>query len=273
MTEAFDARRYWDDRHAKTEGLEGVGYLGLGAFNDWMYRVRARVFRRLLSPYREKVRRARVLDVGSGTGFYLRLWRELGAKEIVGCDLSKVACERLRSEHRDLEIRELDIGAASADQLEALGKFDFISVMDVLYHVVDDAAYARSFANIARLLAPGGLLVFTENFLVHRERTGNAWQVSRTLAEIEAVLARADLEILRRSPWFVVMNNPIDSTSRALALGWKLIDRTVRRSRLAGRALGAALYPIEITLTRVLEESPSSEIALARLAPKRGGSA
>lgn len=31
----FDPAAYWNDRHHKTEGLDGVGYLGLGPFNDW----------------------------------------------------------------------------------------------------------------------------------------------------------------------------------------------------------------------------------------------
>ena len=37
--------------------------------------------------------------------------------------------------------------------------------MDVLFHIVDDEGYARAIRNLAALLAPGGLLVLTENFL------------------------------------------------------------------------------------------------------------
>jgi hypothetical protein len=68
----FDPLEYWEDRHGKSSGLAGVGYLGLKGYNEWMYRVRRHVFRRALRPYAARLRGARVLDVGSGTGFYLR---------------------------------------------------------------------------------------------------------------------------------------------------------------------------------------------------------
>src|SRR5690349_24265699 len=95
----FDPRRYWEDRHERTRGLAGVGYLGLNDLNAWMYRVRTHVFRRLLAPYASQVRGARVLDVGAGTGFFVDLWTKLGAREVVALDIAAVACERLRASH------------------------------------------------------------------------------------------------------------------------------------------------------------------------------
>ncbi|MCC7382738.1 MAG: class I SAM-dependent methyltransferase [Deltaproteobacteria bacterium] len=258
----FDPKHYWNQRHARTCGLEGVGFLGLGAYNDWMYRLRADVFRRVLRG--AQVQGARVLDVGCGTGFYLDLWRALGAREIVGVDLSEVAVERLRADDPALDLRVLDIASAPEADLAALGTFDFVSVIDVLYHVVDDAAYARAFRALARLLSAGGRLIFTENFLREAPRRSSAWHVSRTATETEAALAASGLEIERRVPCFVLMNTPVDSTSRVLQLEWRLVEKIARRSRLAGGLLGAATYPVERLLTKILRESPSSELAVAR---------
>lgn len=260
----FDPAAYWNDRHHKTEGLDGVGYLGLGPFNDWMYRVRSRVFRRILRPLSAQIRGARVLDVGSGTGFYLERWEQLGAQEIWGLDISAVAVERLAARFPRAKLRCLDVTQATPEELAKLGRFDFVSVMDVLYHVVDDAAYERAFQNLATLVAPGGHLVFSENFLQHTARQGNAWQVSREREVIESVLERSGFTLLGRQPWFVLMNNPLDSDSRALHAYWWGLQQAVRRSTMLGQALGASLFPLEVVLTKVLKESPTSEIALAQ---------
>ena len=42
------------------------------------------------------------LDVGSGTGFYVQAWRDLGAGSVTGCDLTQAAVDRLRSARDDL---------------------------------------------------------------------------------------------------------------------------------------------------------------------------
>jgi SAM-dependent methyltransferase len=260
---SFDPRRYWEERHATKSGLEGVGYLGLGELNTWMYRVRARVFRRALRPY-GPIRGARILDVGSGTGFYVNLGRELGANEIVATDLADVACERLRITFEGrVDVRKLDIGAATEPELAALGRFDFISAMDVLFHIVDDTAYAQALINLARLLSPGGRLIFTDNFIDAAHRKTSSWHVSRTSEEIERMLELAGLELGARAPAFILMNQPVDSDSKLLRATWKVIDRTTRRSRVAGRALGAAIYPLEVALTKLLPFTPSTEIAIA----------
>ncbi|MFO0726138.1 MAG: class I SAM-dependent methyltransferase [Myxococcota bacterium] len=258
----FDPARYWNDRHQRTEGLDGVGYLGLGPFNDWMYRVRTRVFRRLLRPLMSKVQGARVLDVGSGTGFYLDLWTALGAGEVRGIDISEIAIQRLEGRYPG-KVQVLDLTQATDAQLSALGTFDFISVMDVLYHVVDDAAYAQAFANLARLLRPGGFLVFSENFLQHTSRQANAWQVSRERPVIEGLLRANGFLLRERRPWFIVMNNPLDSHNPALKAYWWGLQQAVRRSKILSQALGASLFPLEVALTKFLPESPTSEVALA----------
>ena len=110
---SFDAEGYWSDRLEQTFTLGGVGWLGLGQpFNRWMYAVRRRVFRRAIRG-RLNLQRARVLDVGSGTGFHVLLWRELGANEVTGSDLTRVAVERLRSRFPGVRFDQVDISSKS----------------------------------------------------------------------------------------------------------------------------------------------------------------
>lgn len=261
---AFDPRQYWETRHRSTPGLDGVGFLELQGYNDWMYRLRDRVFRRAIAPHASAVRGGAVLDVGSGTGFYLTRWAELEPARLVGSDLSQLACERLAAEFPSVDIRALDITEASDDELDALGPFDFVSMMDVLFHVVDDAKYRRAFRALRRLLAPDGRLIFTENFLRERRPTAGDWLTFRSEREIEAALRDAGLTLESKRPAFVLMNAPVDADHPALAAHWWGVRRLSARSRAVGQLLGGLTYPVERGLTRWLTRGPSTHIAVAR---------
>jgi SAM-dependent methyltransferase len=256
----FDPRRYWEDRLEGTSGVEGVASLDAShAYNMWAYRVRRRVFARTVRSLGIDLGRARVLDVGSGTGFYLDAWRKLGARDVTGSDLTSVATDALRRRF-DGPIVQMDISDAPD-----IGPFDVISVMDVLFHIVDDERYAAAFRNLASLLAPGGVLVFSEH-LPRDVRKQTAHRVSRTLDRVEHIARDAGFSSFVRRPMFVHMEYPIDPVRRHGHLRrWRTIERLARRRR-AGAVLGAVLYPIEVASTVILRESPSSEIGHCRRA-------
>src|SRR5450755_3171605 len=71
-------RCYWEGRLATHWGLQGVGYLGYGVrYNNWLYAVRREILRRHLLGLSIELSRASVLDIGSGTGFWLEQWKDL----------------------------------------------------------------------------------------------------------------------------------------------------------------------------------------------------
>jgi SAM-dependent methyltransferase len=160
---AVDERRaYWEGRLGRDFSLDGVGYAGLGtAFNAQMYRVRRHCFLRVLRPLVAAHGAPEVLDVGSGTGFYVERWEELGARSITGADVTQTAVDALARRHPRHRFVRLDIGAGEVDLPPE--SFDFVSAMDVLFHILDDAAHARAIANMARLVRPGGRVVLSEN--------------------------------------------------------------------------------------------------------------
>jgi SAM-dependent methyltransferase len=260
----FDARGYWDNRHAKRYGPESVGYAGLGVpYNVWMYRVRAHVVRREVRKSRIRLSKCDVLDIGSGTGFYIDLWTRLGARSVTGSDFAPFAVAALRETFPDHRFYELDITAP--EPTHGLGQFDLVSAFDILYHIVDDEKYAQAFANVRALLRANGYFVFSENFLP-AARESRTHQVSRSDAEVTRLLAENDFEILRRAPMFLLMNRPLKARSRMLSATWRVVEHvTSRRDRpYLGHWLGAALYPFEISALRWMKTGPTTEMVICR---------
>jgi SAM-dependent methyltransferase len=89
----------------------------------------------------------KVLDVGTGGGFFLRICSKLGARTW-GVEPSPIAAEVARS-------AGLTIFNGTLDEYETAERFDIITASQVLEHVSDPVA---TLAQMRELLAPGGLI-------------------------------------------------------------------------------------------------------------------
>jgi SAM-dependent methyltransferase len=257
----FAAARFWEQRLSDDYTLKGVGFRRLGLkYNRWMYAVRRHVFLDTVSSAGIDVPSAQVLDVGSGTGFYVDLWVELGAKRITGVDITETAVARLQERHPDLMFRRADVGE-EISPLEPT-TYDVVSAMDVLFHIVDDRRFANAIRNIHDALRPGGCFVWSDYFLRRRE-----WrirhQACRSLAEIERTLAETGFEIVTRRPMFFLMANPLDAGRVTRAL-WYAAAGLVSRSEKLGDLAGRKLLPVEIRKVSSKTEGPSTEIMVCR---------
>lgn len=258
---SFDPRAYWEQRLERSTGLEGVGYIGLGqAFNSWMYRVRRRIFLRTVSRHLPSRAGLAALDVGSGTGEYLKRWRELGLTSITGSDLTSTAVGRLSGEHPSLTIFRMDISAHDAQFPQ---RYDAVSCMDVLFHIVEDDRFRQALGNLRRALKPGGLLFISDNFN-HRTNARHEHLVDRDLGTYEAALRAAGLTVVERRPMFHLLNRPTDSRSRLLHRWWSFVEWTCVRSHAAGGVLAMLVFPLELLLVSLRREGTSTEIMVCR---------
>ncbi len=262
---AFDAKSYWDSRLSQATGLADVGYSGLGQpFNAWMYRVRRRVFTWAVAPHLSEIKTA--IDIGSGSGFYIERWRELGVPDVRGCDLAAPAVDRLRRAYPQLEFAQLDISGDQQDLPE--WRADAISAFDVTFHIVDDERFERALRNVFTLLKPGGVFLFTDNF-VHGSEQRLEHHVSRECSSIESVLQRAGFEILSRRASFVLMNEPVDRPRPAHRRAWSKLTRTLAAHPRLGHPIGATMYPLELAAVRFASDGPSTELMICRRPPPR----
>ena len=257
----FDPRIYWERRLAENPGILGVGLTSLGKnYNEWLYKVRRHTFLREIRSLPFDWETARVLDVGSGTGFYIRLWQEAGIPSVTGSDLTQTSVDRLRQGFPGKEVLQLHIGG---DEGLPTRKFDAISAFDVLFHIIEDRRYEAAISNIYGMLEPNGLFIFSDNFL-HRDADRATHQVSRSLAQITDVLRKVGFRILRRRPMFALMNVPVDTQRWIWQSCWNAVAYPVKRSEFLGFVVGASLYPVEMALTRMLHEGPSTELMICQ---------
>jgi SAM-dependent methyltransferase len=96
---------------------------------------------------------AEFLEVGSGSGFVLRLLDTLPCLRVTGADIHITGIELARSRVPQVEILQLD-----AAHMPFENRFDAIGIFDVLEHIEDDD---RALAEIHRALKPEGLVFIT----------------------------------------------------------------------------------------------------------------
>jgi SAM-dependent methyltransferase len=259
----FDPRAYWEKRLSEKWGLHGVGHISYGKpYNEWLYRVRRRVFLRQVGKLPLNLQNVSVLDVGSGTGFWLKMWKSVGVRNVVGSDLTAVAVKNLQKEYPETEIRELDITDPKSIQgLE--GRFDLVSAFDVLFHITEDVRFKTAIANVASLLRPGGFFLFSD-CLMHRRRRSAVHEVDRTLGDYTFELSANGLEARARVPVFVLMNTPIDTRGETPERLWRVLMGPVRLFHPLGYLYGALLYPFELALTTLLPGGPTTEMMICR---------
>lgn len=263
---ALDTKQYWENRLQDNWGLQGVGYLGLGKFyNDWMYRVRKKIFFRNVRTLVDRWDDKDVLDLGSGTGFYIKLWKALGVNSITATDFSTLAINNLKKTFSDVECLELDI-SESLPEIFKKKQYEAISAFDVLFHIVNDEKYQVAIKNIFDMLSSGGLFIFSENF-IRGKTIRKEHQVSRSQNDIESILKKVGFKILLHTPMFVIMNHPMDSQIELLKYSWEKIMTPVQKFPYLGIFLGGLLFPIELVLTSDPKRGPSTELMIC-LKPK-----
>ena len=251
----FDAQAYWEQRLTDNYDLNGVGFKGLRIYNKWLYRIKEQAFFNVIG----NIPVGTVFDVGTGTGFYVDMWKKAGATSITGSDITKVATDNLSKKYPDCKFYHCDI--SSPEDLPR-SKYDIISAFDVLYHIVDDPKFEQAIRNIGSLLNDRGYFLLSDNF-VHGKEVRGVNQVSRTLEYVTKVLEANGLHPIIRKPQYYYMNNPVDASSWRKRM-WKLIMLPAYKSQAYGNLVGQLLYPFERYAISHYSESPATEIMVCR---------
>jgi SAM-dependent methyltransferase len=270
---SYDPADHWSRLHARGD-LSSVGQSGLPPeINAWLYRALERRVRWFIHRHHAIDDATSVFDVGAGTGYWVRVWHELGAPRVDGCDLVPAAVERLDAGFgaRGDRFVAADIGAPDAG-LPA-GPYDLVAVINVLLHLTDDRAFRQALSNIAALVAPGGRLILVEPILLDPtyERAATETQTSRArvLADYRDPLVAAGLEFIELRGAVAMANNPIEAGSRIAydryLRWWRWVARRARSSPRSIRWLGPLMFALDAVVLAT-GSAPSSKIVVFRRA-------
>jgi 2-polyprenyl-3-methyl-5-hydroxy-6-metoxy-1,4-benzoquinol methylase len=248
-------QEHWENLHAR-EDLSAVGQSGLPAgFNAWLYRNGARNLNRFLASYLRRDPDT-VYDVGAGTGYWVAYWLHRGAARVDGSDLVETAVRRLSSRFPgDFTVLDISSGSPTA-------RYDLVSCMNVLLHIVDEAAFEQALRHLAGAVAPGGALLLADP-MASREWAGATSRV-RPIDRYTTQLAAAGLQLRATAGTTVVGADPIERAARLYPLWrlwWSAASGLARRSRFASAVVGRMIYAVDPTLLRLGLE-PSGKFAL-----------
>lgn len=269
---AYDPRVYWGARISGNGSLANVGQVALGSYNKYAYPLRLEALSRALRGW--VAPGCRVFDGGFGEGVYLAYWAARHVGTVAGLDYSERAVEAGQLKHPDYDLRCGDL--SRAEDLAGFGRFDVVTAVDVLYHIVDDGAWACAVGNLLQLVDNDGVFVFSDKFPAVGAHQPVAHVRRRSLARWTAVLAAHGFAPVRRVPVFVLMDDPITCGSHRWLghlsrLQWRAATKLIRMAGSAPRlqnavaALLAGLQQIpERLLVRALSESPNLELVVCR---------
>ena len=263
----FDVKEYWDKRLSGFFSLDGVGCLGMGEhFNRYLYRMKDRTLSKVIRKLHLSLEKKSVLDVGSGTGFWIDYYLKRGVHCVYGCDISSVAIRNLKvlySEFGNVFISETDFGSKF---IPFNRKFDIVNAMDVAYHIVNDDHFDDFISNISKSLHPGGFVFLTDAFLEKPINAPYTHVKYRTLYKYKEKFARNSIKILSLFPMYFFLNPPIDEN--ALAVLMKLIYYKMTKP-LSKVCVGSLYIPIIYIFDSVLTNFQNLGISLKVLVGRK----
>lgn len=228
---SFDPVDYWNKRLDREFTLRGVGHTTFSnRYNRWLYARKDRMLKKVFAGLPQSLKGQRVLDIGCGTGFFVRRYLDQGAN-LTGVDISRKSIAELGRKHPDAEFRELNISAPEGSLPGRV--FDIINMWDVMYHIVDNEGFERACAHIASMSTEGTRFVVTDQFESDGVIRPAEHVAFRTRREYEAALGKFGFVEDRTYPLYRFLNRSFpwpDALTNLLAPLCYLLDNLNRKS-------------------------------------------
>lgn len=239
----YQPQDYWRSLLAHDD-LRATGHSELASsFNLWLYRNGERNLDRFLRQSSQP-RPSRVFDAGVGTGFWVDHWYARGAEVVDGCDLVPEAVSRVQA-RRPGSFRVANL----ADGAPSEATYPFVSAMNVLLHITEDAAFQRALDGLGAMVEQGGHLLIADAAV--RDASHATSFAPNTHARIRSLTAYtpSGLRLEAWAPTTVIGADPIEG-SRIWRFTWRLLRAFARRGERAGAIAGRVVYAIDPLLMR-----------------------
>ncbi|MFH1359467.1 MAG: glycosyltransferase [Candidatus Omnitrophota bacterium] len=274
----YIAEQYWEERLQNNLSLSGVGHQNFSLeYNIWMYRARMRILDQFLRDNRIDVQGRKILDIGTGTGFYIDYWFKKHPASVVGLDITAKSVDYLRNKYPQYRFMKANI---SQENLPLDEKFDVITAFDVLFHIVHDNEFRQAIHNIHQLSHSQTDILIMDNFLKENKEV-RFHENDRTLGDYKKILKEHDLEVKNITPLFYFLNDPVDIKGISgrferfcIKTIWRVnvfIAKGSGRLRVCGRSVSyvwaAFLYACDLIMLKMRPVGPSTKLMFAKRIP------
>ena len=194
----------WKGMNDRATGTDSLRYAG--EVEDL---VLTPIYRRLVSDLHIRADGGRILDVGCGSGRWVRYFLDWYTPRLVmGVDCTQASVDLLNQWHHSSDCPlEFAVADITTPALELNHRFDLINVGNVLFHIPEPDLYANALRNLARHLAPRGAIITTE--YMPRTTMRTEWMLVRSRYEFEAIAASAGLRIVDVRAFGFFVNDPM----------------------------------------------------------------
>ena len=199
--------------------------------HHWWFLARRRILETLIDRIVQPPKKARILEVGCGTGHNLSMLKRFGKVEASELDPSAraLASKRLRGQVKEAKLPDLSMFERDA--------YDLVALLDVLEHVPDDLGSLRA---ILKRLKPGGALLLTV--------PANPWMWSAhdvahhhfrryTRKQLKELFSKAGLEVQLLS-YFNTLLYPLVAAARIIG---KMTRKDTADDQLPGDVVNGVL--------------------------------
>lgn len=153
LTDA-EASRYWNERHQQETDLRSGGDISFDEATNYMFYLRRlTMLMDRVGLQNNPVAPLYLLDAGCGKGYFSRELAKFG-HQVDGIDGSEAAIAHCRELGGGPRYHQTTLSGWRTPWL-----YDVVFTVDVLFHILDDAEWARSTRNLASLVRLGGKLV------------------------------------------------------------------------------------------------------------------
>lgn len=262
----YDNIDHWENIYSNQFNLYSSGYIELGeSYNHWLYKLKIKAFKNALTKNDIILSKdSEVLDIGCGTGFWIREFQKWGVKKLIGFDLTKISIEKLSIRFPQYNFFQQDI----SEPLKQDNTFDFINIFDVLWYL-DNTGFQKAFTNLVKLSKRGAYLFISDILREERCSQGEGFW-PRSVSEYSFQCNKNGFEIICIYPLFVFTNTPCDPDSvnkrffRFLTFHWKILFYLLTKCNLMGNVFGFPLFLLDSVATSFLVHGPSSKLMVLK---------
>ncbi|OJF09471.1 class I SAM-dependent methyltransferase [Couchioplanes caeruleus] len=153
LTDA-EASKYWNERHQQESDLRSGGDISFDEATNYMFYLRRlTMLMDRVGLQNNPVAPLYLLDAGCGKGYFSRELAKFG-HQVDGIDGSEAAIAHCRELGGGPRYHQTTLSGWRTPWL-----YDAVFTIDVLFHILDDAEWARSTRNLASLVRLGGKLI------------------------------------------------------------------------------------------------------------------